>query len=117
MSSKDQQILEKIIRYCDDISVLIERFGNDFAIYAKDFAYQYACNMCIMQIGELASRLSDEIKMQYPNIPWRVIKAMRNLFAHDYERVDNEMVWSTLKENIPELKENCLQILTDKLVL
>lgn len=116
MNGKDRQILEKIVRYCDDISILIERFGDEFSIYARDFAYQYACNMCIMQIGELTARLSDEMKLQYPDVPWRIIKAMRNLFAHDYERVDNEMVWSTLKENIPELKESCLRILESNIL-
>ena len=38
-------------------------------------------------------------------MPWHAIKAMRNLHAHDYERVDLDIVWNTLTEEIPELKE------------
>lgn len=37
-------------------------------------------------------------------IPWRLIKGMRNLHAHDYENVDMEIVWNTLIEDIPALK-------------
>ena len=40
---------------------------------------------------------------------------MRNLFAHDYARVDNEIVWDTLKNNIPDLREKCKSILDEDL--
>ena len=61
--------------------------------------------MCIIQIGELVSRLSEETMEKNRKIPWRAIKAMRNLHAHDYENVDLEIVWNTLTEDIPVLKE------------
>lgn len=35
---------------------------------------------------------------------WHAIKAMRNLHAHDYENVDLDIVWNTLREDIPDLK-------------
>lgn len=61
--------------------------------------------MCIIQMGELANRLSDEAKESSRNIPWRVIRGMRNLHAHDYEIVDLKIVWNTLMEDIPALKK------------
>ena len=73
--------------------------------YQKEISFQYACNMCIIQIGELVSRLSEETMEKNRKIPWRAIKAMRNLHAHDYENVDLEIVWNTLTEDIPVLKE------------
>ena len=60
--------------------------------------------MCIIQIGELVSRLSEEFMEVNNQIPWYAIKAMRNLHAHDYDRVDLSVVWHTLTEEIPELK-------------
>ncbi len=59
--------------------------------------------MCIIQIGELVSRLSDEFLEQNKQIPWHAIKSMRNLHAHDYDRVDLDIVWNTLREDIPDL--------------
>ena len=40
---------------------------------------------------------------------------MRNLFAHAYARVDNEIVWDTLKNSIPDLREKCMKILKEDL--
>ena len=89
------------------------RFDKDFELYKKDISFQYSCNMCIIQIGELANRLSDEIKEANKDIPWRAIRGMRNLHAHDYENVDLEIVWNTLVEDIPLLRENMELLLRD----
>lgn len=70
--------------------------------------------MCLIQIGELSNRVSDELKNAYANIPWRAIQGMRNLHAHDYENVDLDIVWNTLKYNIPELKEK-LEVILENL--
>ena len=113
MIQKDKIIMQKIMQYCNDIDELIKRFGDDIQLYESDFAYQYACSMCIIQIGELVGQLSDELKSERPEVAWRLIKDMRNLFAHDYARVDNEIVWETLKSNIPDLKEKCEKILNE----
>lgn len=49
------------------------------------------------------SRLSNEFLEEYKQIPWHAIKSIRNLHAHDYDRVDLDIVWNTLKEDIPDL--------------
>ena len=60
--------------------------------------------MCIIQIGELVSRLPDAFVEAHTHIPWRAIKGMRNLHAHDYDSVNLEIVWQTLTVEIPALK-------------
>ena len=62
-----------MIRYCDDIGTLMTRFDTDFERYKMDISFQYSCNMCIIQIGELANRVSDETKESSKSIPWRAI--------------------------------------------
>lgn len=114
MKNEDIQIIKKMIKYCSDIGALMERFNTDFERYKMDISFQYSCNMCIIQIGELANRLSDETKESCPNIPWRAIRGMRNLHAHDYENVDMEIVWNTLQEDVPILKQNLEAILYQK---
>lgn len=113
MNEKDRRIIERVIKYCDDIESLLKRFCNSFVKYETDITFQYSCNMCIIQIGELVSRLSDDTIKINSQIPWAAIKAMRNLHAHDYENVDFEIVWNTLTEEIPELKEN-LEIIVSR---
>ena len=70
--------------------------------------------MCIIQIGELVSRLSDETKKLNKEIPWNEIRAMRNIHAHDYENVDLSIVWHTIYNDIPELKRQVCDILEKK---
>lgn len=81
-SNKDRRILERLIGYCDQAAETVARFGDSFAVYSSDFVYQNACAVCILQIGEWVGRLSEELTDTQPGIPWRGIKATRNLFAH-----------------------------------
>ena len=106
-------ILKKIIDYCDKIESFIQRFGTNFDNFKLDFAFQFSCGMCIIQIGELITRMTEDFKKKYPEIEWNKIKALRNIQAHDYENADLEIVWNSLNENIPELKENLTKILDE----
>lgn len=111
MKNKDIQVLKKIVKYCEDISLLLRQYNTSYDSYRLDISFQYSCNMCIIQIGELVGRLSDEVRIANPDIPWAAIKKMRNLHAHDYENVDLNIVWVTLTEDIPVLKEKVSKIL------
>ena len=73
--------------------------------------FQYACGMCIVQIGELVSRLDEDFIEQYDEVPWRQMKGLRNIYAHDYDRIDNDMIWETITEDIPDLKRKMESIL------
>lgn len=111
MNSKDHMLITKMIEYCNQIEQTVQRFGRDFTIYEADFIYRNACAMCIMQIGELVGKLSSEITERYSTIPWRGIKATRNIFAHAYGDVDLKVTWETIQKDIPELKMNCQLII------
>ena len=111
MKDRDKEIVQRIIKYCSDINFLMQKYQFDFHTYKTDISFQYACNMCIIQIGELVSRFSDEFLDTNKHIPWYAIKGMRNLHAHDYDRVDFDIVWNTLKEDIPDLLKQLKTIL------
>lgn len=111
MKSSDRVIISKIVQYCDDIETLLNQYDYNYDSYKSEIAFQYSCNMCILQIGELVGRLSEECKAKNRDIPWSAIKAMRNIHAHDYEKVDLDIVWNTLTVEIPELKEKLMDLL------
>lgn len=59
----------------------------------------------LIQISENAKRLSNEFIEQHRQIPWTAMFGLRNRIVHDYGNVDLEVVYSALKNDIPELLE------------
>lgn len=104
-------ILVHIVNYCDQIGLTVQRFGNSKDIFQNDPIYRNAAALCILQIGELVGNLSDEFRTQHPGVPWRQIKAMRNIVAHHYGIVDPETSWEIMQEDIPVLKQYCQDII------
>ena len=109
---RDRLILQKIVLYCQRIADNLERYHYDFSAFEQDYLFQDACCMCVVQIGELVSQLSDEVKSQNKAIPWRIIKDTRNFYVHAYGAIDIPSVWDTLENDIPTLKAACEKILT-----
>jgi uncharacterized protein with HEPN domain len=64
-----------------------------------------------LQIGELTTYLSDDFKQTYTGIPWKQIKALRNIVAHSYGKIDDESLWETITGDIPKLKDYCSEII------
>ena len=54
-------------------------------------------------IGEAASRLSEEFRLQHRGIPWREIIGMRNVLIHGYFDVDWQQVWVASGRDVPNL--------------
>ena len=57
----------------------------------------------MIQLSENAKRLSEEYIKTYNDIPWNAIYGLRNRIVHDYGNVDLQVVYETLKNDIPEL--------------
>lgn len=104
-------ILEHIVAYCVQIEETVQRFGDSRETFQQDAIYRNAAALCILQIGELVGKLSDEFRAQHPAVPWRQIKAMRNIVAHSYGTVDPETTWEIIQDDIPALKEYCQKII------
>ena len=107
-------VLEHIISYCQQIEQTVERFGNSAETFQNDPIYRNAAALCILQIGELVGKLTDEFRAQYPAVPWRQIKAMRNIVAHSYGTVDPETTWEIITDDIPSLKKYCESIIASQ---
>lgn len=64
----------------------------------------------IIQIAENNSRLSDDFKNKYSEIPWLAIKGMRNKIVHDYGVVNMDIVYDTVTRWIPQMYNALIQI-------
>jgi uncharacterized protein with HEPN domain len=113
MSERDISVLNKIIGYTDEINDAIIRYNINYDLFATDKFIRSAITMFVLQIGELASNLTDDFKSNHSGMPWRDIIALRNRAAHAYESMDVEMLWKTVTDKIPELKQYCEKILNN----
>lgn len=54
-------------------------------------------------IGEAANRVSRKGKAKYPAVPWQEIVSMRNRLIHGYDSIDLDVLWDTVKLELPPL--------------
>jgi uncharacterized protein with HEPN domain len=80
-------------------------------VFKQDSVYKNATALCVLQIGELTTHLTNDFKQSYTGIPWTQIKALRNVVAHNYGKIDDESLWETITSDIPKLKDYCSSII------
>jgi uncharacterized protein with HEPN domain len=69
-------------------------------------------------IGEAVNhinRAAPEFIEQHPELPWQQMRDMRNIVIHAYFAVDLQVVWHTVQEDLPKLKEQVDHLLTQNL--
>ena len=64
----------------------------------------------LLIIGEAVKNLSAEFRTTHKQIPWKLIAGMRDKMIHEYNDVDLDEVWSTIKRDIPHLIEQLRNI-------
>ena len=109
MEDKDVFILEEIVNYCDKIANTITKRSGGFDEFENDSEYQDVCAFRTMQIGEYVNSLSDKFKTLHPEMPWHKIVAFRNIISRDYGKIDCGIMWETITEDIPALREFCVK--------
>lgn len=77
--------------------------GLDKSALATNEEKQSAILYQIIVIGEATKRLSVEFRSQHPKVPWKDIAGMRDILAHQYDRVNLNTLWDAVQNDIPEL--------------
>ena len=62
-------------------------------------------------IGEATRHVPDNLKENYPDIPWKKMGGMRDRLIHAYFGVDYRLVWEAIKIDIPKLKPRLEEVL------
>ena len=83
----------------------IQRFtaGYDEERFKQDEKTVSAVERQSMIIGEAAQHIDPAFSDQFPEIDFRLAKAMRNFIVHHYDRVDTGRILQTVKENVPDI--------------
>jgi uncharacterized protein with HEPN domain len=73
------------------------------ADFAKDLQKQDAVVRRIEIIGEATVHLSENTRQAVPALPFRKMRGMRNIVAHDYANVDLKIVWEVATVHVREI--------------
>jgi uncharacterized protein with HEPN domain len=65
-------------------------------------------------IGEAARGVSPQLRKKYPDIPWKQMTGIRDRLIHGYFDVDMEIVWKTVKEDIPPLINQLAELMDEE---
>ncbi|MFH0702054.1 MAG: DUF86 domain-containing protein [bacterium] len=106
-----RHFLEDIVEYSDKAQK-----------FTKDMNYEEFCSdektfMAVIRaleiIGEAINHIPKEIQDKSKEIPWYQIRGFRNKVVHEYFGIDKKVVWLTVKEDIPFLKDSICKILKE----
>ncbi len=77
--------------------------GMQYEDFMADEKTLFAVVRALEIIGEASKKVPKPVRDKYPELPWRVMAGTRDRLVHEYFGVDREVVWQTLREDIPQL--------------
>jgi uncharacterized protein with HEPN domain len=101
LSDKSRQSLIDIRENIRFAKAFLENKSIDALL--EDRLTFYATTRCLEIVSEASRRLDDEIRERHPDLPWRKIMGVGNVYRHDYDNVDEEFVWRTVHESLGAL--------------
>jgi uncharacterized protein with HEPN domain len=87
--------------------------GKTVADYLADEGLREMIERNIGRISEAARFVPNEVRARYPDVPWRRIVGVGNVIRHDYDEIDDRVMWETATEKLLPLKEAVQRILRD----
>ena len=65
-----------------------------------------------MIIGEAANHIPDDVQEAHGDVPWVLMRAMRNRVVHIYFDVDPDILWDTVNNDLPKLVDPLKRLLS-----
>jgi len=102
MSTKDNAVyiehMLECIQRIDEYVISKEHFYNTHIV-------QDAVVRNLQVMAESSQRLAEDIKLKYPEVPWKQIAGFRNILVHDYLGIDLDMIWSVIEQELSSLEK------------
>jgi uncharacterized protein with HEPN domain len=82
-----------------------------FESYQADVKTKSAVERQMQIVTEAAVRLGGDAETIAPGPDWEGFRGMGNLLRHAYHRIDDRIIWNTVKDELPPLREYVLRAL------
>jgi len=109
MSRDYRLFLEDILESC----TRIERYTRamSFDQFVKDDKTYDAVLRNLEIIGEAVKNLPEEVRLRYNQIEWRKLAGLRDIVAHEYFGVSDEIVWDVIQTKLSSLRQEIIDII------
>lgn len=98
-----------MLTFCD--KALRYTAGLDRQTFAQDEMRYDALLRNLELIGEAATHVPEEVRVTAPDVPWRLVIAVRNRLIHAYLGIDDDVVWSIVSDDLTALRVELLRML------
>ena len=96
--------LDDLARFGVEAAYLADKGRDAYLADTMDGAMlRNAGERILIKTATVAEKLADEFKAQHPGVDWTGINRMRNLVAHHYDKVNDDLLWQALTVRIPKL--------------
>lgn len=103
--------LQDMAEYARKAEKFVE--GVDFEDFQNNEEKIFAIVRTLEVIGEAAIHIPQSIRKRYPEVLWGKAIGMRNIVIHEYFGIDVEVIWRTVHEDMPPLRQAVTRILHD----
>ena len=97
---------ERLLDMLDAIEAIKKYAAKGRAVFDAEELVQTWAIHHLMLLGEAASQLSEDFCDRHSNAPWAKIIGMRNVLIHGYFAIDNDIVWSAIENDLPQLEQH-----------
>ena len=110
----DDERIEFLLELSDELEQIRSR-GR--AVFDNDLVIKRACERLVEVICDVTSHLSDEFQRMNPSLPYDEARGMRNVLAHQYERVSSNRLWGAVEQSVPDLATSLRSIARSRAVV
>jgi uncharacterized protein with HEPN domain len=71
--------------------------------FRRDRVLQNAILRLVQIVDEAARRVSQQTREAHPEIPWGQIVGLRHRLVHEYFRINTDVVWDVVQDDLPGL--------------
>jgi uncharacterized protein with HEPN domain len=71
--------------------------------FGADWVMKRAVQHALLIISEATRHIPDDLKNARPEVPWKDIHGLGNMLRHEYRRIDSDVLWSIIREDLDDL--------------